>query len=115
MPHIISQKPEREIFVVYVRAFFLVFESFFAVLGVYFLLSFVLDRLCEKRVKARCIVLVEEADEREIEYLVRFLESRFVNGEFGGIFSGIGISKTVICDKEKLKPLAQEFKNIHFL
>ena len=100
---------------VYVRAFFLVLQSFFGVLGVYFLLSFVLDRLCEKRANAKCFVLIEEVDEREIEYLVRFLESRFVNGEFSNLFSGIAISKTLPCDREKLKPLIVEFKNIHFL
>ena len=115
MPHIISQREKRRIDVIYIRAFFLILQNMFAVLGVYFVLSFWLDRICEKRANARCFILLDEVDKVDTEYLVRFLESRFACGEFSKLFSGILISKTSCVDSEKLKSLCEEYQNIRFL
>ena len=85
---------------------------FFAIMGVYDFIRHLLDTYIQKKSGATCKVYVESCEKENVEYLVRFAESRFVFGDYSGIFDGIVLSDSVNTDKDVLERLRGEYDNV---
>lgn len=90
-----------------------IFLCFFAVLGLYFSVTKLTDRIAAKNAPSKCIIVIEGCQEDSIEYLIRFLESRLLYGEFEAFFDGITISPTLHADDSVISRLSEEYGNIY--
>ncbi len=90
-----------------------IFLCFFAVLGLYFSVTKLTDRVAAKNAPSKCIIVIEGCAEDSVEYLIRFFESRLLYGDFEPFFDGITISPSVHADDALISRLAEEYGNIY--
>ncbi len=99
----------------FLGAVFEILMCLFAVLGVYFTVTRILDCVTIKNAPAKCMIVVETCKKEDFEYLVRFLECRFADGDYGKIVESIGVLKDLDVSEEVLSKLSREFGNIYLI
>ena len=85
---------------------------FFAILGVYFLVTKIIDGAVAKNAPSENFIYIDWCDKDDLEYLVRFFESRVVHGDLDGLVNGIIIGSKVGVDAAEFDKLSKEFDNI---
>lgn len=85
---------------------------FFSVIGLYFFVTHITDGVVKRNAPSESLVLIEYCNPDDLEYLVRYYESRIVGGDFQGLVNGIAIARTVSADEEVLDRLMTEYENI---
>ena len=80
----------------------------FALMGIYDFIRAMFDAHVMKKAGAKCKVLICSCTD-DVEYALRFAESRFVLGEYADFFDGIALSSKVDIKNDKLKELNREF------
>lgn len=88
---------------------------FFAVLGMYFTVSFISDRVTIRSAPSKTLLYIEQCDSENLEYLIRFYQSRLINGDFSGTINGILLPRNIGLDVETEEKLCAEFENIYFV
>ncbi len=99
------------------RAVFEIIFCFFAVIGVYAVVTSIFDYIVTKNAPSKSSILIQQCtdDNETLEYLIRYYESRIINGEFSCVINGILISPHVNADTALIEKLNLEFGNISFL
>ena len=87
---------------------------FFSVFGIYFLVTSIFDRVAFLKAPSQTLLYIKDCDNENIEYLVRFYESRIIRGDFEDMIVGILIKRRGDFCEETLEKLAKEFENIYF-
>lgn len=85
-----------------------IFMGLFTLLGIYDFIRSIFDAHVMKKARAKCKVLICSCTD-DVEYAIRFAQSRFVLGEYADFFDGIALSSKVEINNEKLKDLNKEF------
>ena len=85
-----------------------IFLGLFTLLGIYDFIRSIFDAHVMKKAGAKCKVLICSCTD-DVEYAVRFAESRFVLGEYADFFDGIALSSKVDIKNEDLNALNKEF------
>ncbi len=85
---------------------------FFAIMGVYDFIRHLLDTYVQKKSGSSCKIYVESCESENVEYLIRFAESRFIFGDYSEIFDGIVLSENVKTDREVFDRLSEEYDNV---
>ena len=90
------------------NAVFDIILSLFAILGLYFVVSTILDFAVSKKTASKSVILIEECDPSEIDYLVRYYQGKLINP----ILDTIVIAPTVNVSDKLVGKLNKEFKNV---
>lgn len=92
-----------------------IFICFFCVIGLYFCVTRISDGFIKKNAPSKSLILIEECDEQNLEYLIRFYQSRIVNSDFDGLICGIAVGKSTGVDQAFVDRLNLEYGNIYFI
>jgi hypothetical protein len=92
-----------------------IFICFFSVLGLYFTISCISDRITIRNAPSRTLLYIEQCNSENLEYLIRFYESRLIDGDFSDSICGILLPKNCGLDRQTEEKLCNEFKNIYFV
>jgi len=88
---------------------------FFAVLGLYFFVSYIMDCISFRKAPSKTLLYIEECNADNLEYLIRLYESRIICGDFDGMIYGILLPRDNGLDIETSSKLCNEFGNIYFV
>lgn len=91
-----------------------IFICFFSIFGVYFVVMSIFDRIAFYKAPSKTVLYIKEYRTEDLEYLVRFYESRIINGDFEDMISGIVIKRENGTCENTVEKLAKEFGNIYF-
>lgn len=83
----------------------------FAVYGLCVFVRSLADAYVIAKSGAVCSIVIKKCGENA-EYAVRFAESRFVFGDYGGFFDEIVLADGVSVSADELERLRKEFENI---
>lgn len=92
-----------------------IFLCFFSVLGLYFTVTYISDSITIKNAPSSTLLYIEQCDSENLEYLIRFYQSRLINGDFSGLINGILLPRNCGLDMKTQEKLCKEFKNIYFV
>lgn len=90
------------------NAVFEIFLSLFAILGLYLVISTIFDFAVSKKAPSKSIILIEECDKENLDYLVRYYQGKLINP----ILDTIVIAPTVNASDELVEKLNREFGNV---
>ena len=93
--------------------FILVIQVILGLFSIYGICEFVrrfIDMYVICRSEAVCKITLESCD--DAEYSIRFIESRFLSGDYADLFDGLVISENVCISNEDFDKLDSEFGNI---
>lgn len=94
---------------------YLVFELIiylFAIIGVMYFVTGVIDNYTVKKAGLRCSLVVERVDDSDIEYAVRILEGIITREELYSFLDSVIIPYSVSGNDEIIERLSKEFGNI---
>ena len=84
----------------------------FAIIGVIYFVTGILDNYTLRKAGIRCSFVIERVAEADIEYAVRILEGIITRDELYHFVDSIIIPTDVCYDDELVESLAEEFENI---
>ncbi len=88
---------------------------FFCVLGLYFAVTKISDGVAMKNAPSKCLIVIDECKKADFEYLVRYLESRIIDGDFEKMMCGIGVSASLGIEADIFSKLSSEYGNIYLI
>lgn len=84
---------------------------FFAIIGVHAFFRGLADTYTQKRAGAVCRIYLDTC-KGDVEYAVRFAESRFIQGDYAAFFDGMMLSDSLDLDVQTFDRLNREFGNL---
>lgn len=96
----------------YIYLFIQIVFGFFAIFGIYEFAKKLTDAYIIRRSGLKCRFLIENV-KGDAEYALRFIESRFLYGDYTNLFSGVTLLEKIDITPETYEKLNKEFKNIY--